>query len=233
MFSTTRADYGKDWLGSTAATWLDRIGDSTPMCGPGVDDVALQFVRSIRAIRPEDYLSLYALVSTQKPTEASLRRVLSYIDGTPTTLSILWIFEHVDGPYTRRQKNQVADNLFSLLFHTMFISGTPNTVLLRVFLSMARHQDPSFFHQAARASIGCVQTMQVLLQSNRVDPNYGDSPADSLLVLACMGAHHTVVGLLVTRSHREIIMAALRVAEQLRQETIVSTLLTQLREEPN
>jgi hypothetical protein len=219
VLSTIREDYASEWFGSLAASWLDTRGTTltaekiraTPMyCWRGqqnttVDhphtiETALQFVRAIRTIAPEDFVAVYDLFSVHRPTEHGLRAVLSYIGGTSTTLFLLPLFHD-------RPNQQV----FITHFERIFASSVPEPVLLRLLLSMVPDSDPAFVYWAARLSIACVQHMEVFLQSGKLDPNYYGGE-NSLLVLACLGAHHAVVEALVTRSSRELVIVALQVA---------------------
>ena len=241
MLATIREDYATEWLGSFAATWFGTRGCTTisvelirkaPVCiwrgqEKTLDttkiNTALQFVREICAIAPENFAAIHTLFCRTRPSKASLRTVLSYIGGTSTTLFLLPIFGGIV------PEKQIAHHLFTEHFERVFGSGEPQPVVLRMFLSMVPRESPekAFVHRIASASLACVQNMQVFIQSHFVDPGYGGEK--SLLVLACTGGHYAVVEALLPRCPRELVLTALRVANH---QTIVPLLLGHLRQHP-
>ena len=234
MLPTICEDYTIEWFGSLGAVALNTVHDTTmlvasicatPVCFWSGDTntndassilTALNCVHRLRTIAPEDFMTLYELFAEMQPTQPSLRAVLSYFGGTSTILFLPQIFSV--SLLDIQERHHMAERLFVAHFERIFSSGTPEPVLLRLFLSMAQFQsvDVAFIHKVAKASVPYKQNMQAFLQSDKLDPNYCPFPGDyegCLLVVACRGGHADVVEVLLQYSSLQITIAALLAAD--------------------
>ena len=241
MLPTISEDYAVEWFGSLGATAVNntlhdtanvvsRICATTVCFWRGDNSVhsndtsaivtAVNFVRRLRTIAPEDFMSLYDLFSgiPTAPTQSGLRAVLYYIGGTSTTLFLPHIFAVLrDEP--GQCETLVAERLFVAHFERIFSSGERQPVLLRLFLSMAQFVpvDVAFVHHVAKASIPCICNIQAFLRSGKMDPNYREVPEqydDCLLVLACEGGYGDVADVLLQHGPVEgMLVAAILVAD--------------------